>query len=806
MQKSSRRTFLKGTAITCLASSLGASFASKLLPEAHAKAPLAQVPTEYFYSGCANNCGSSCILKCYTKDGEVIRIETDNTIKDEWDKGLMQVRACPRGRSLRRYNDDSARLKYPMKRVGKRGEGKFERITWEEAYDTIADKLKYCKENFGNESILRQYATGASYSALAGNAILLRMMNFYGGIAIGYNSYSTAQINTGMTYIYGSSARWSNPISDIQYSKLVVFFGDNPTETRMSGGGIQYELLEAKKKSGAKIIVIDPRYSETCVTVADEWIPIRPGTDAALVAALSYTLIKEDMIDKQFVARCVQGFDNSQMPKNAPANSSYSDYILGTGYDMVAKTPAWASAITGIPEERIIQLAREIGQAKPCYIAQGWGPQRHASGELVAISIATLAAITGNIGMRGGNTGERDKNFPIGYPTIPSPPNPVKAKFPVFMWPEAIERGHTLTAEKDGVTGADVYPSDIKFIWNFAGNCMINQHSDVNLTRKMLEDDTKCEMIVVLDTHHTASVDVADIVLPCPTYYEVNDIYGPSYGQNADYLVFSRAIKPKYEECKDMYEICTEISRRLGIEEQFTEGKTREEWIEELFQGASKKKIPSLPATLEEARKQGVWHQEKPRADLPCLTEAFAKDPIKNPIPTPSGKIEVYSTKLAELAKTRANGDALGEEIHPIGLHLATWDSYEDYETKKKYPLQMIGHHYKGRTHSMYANCDWLLEIMPQMLWMHPIDAAARGIKHEDKAIVTNDRGEVEISVKVTDRIMPGVISMPQGAWYRANNKGTDVGGCVNTLTWYRPTIIGKANPQHTNLVEVRKA
>ncbi len=804
MQKTSRRQFIKIAATTCAMGAGGNALANLFMGKAHAKPPYAPYKKDFFYSVCSNNCGSACVLKCYTEKGKVVRIETDNLVKDDWDTGIFQVRACPRGRSLRRYAYSENRLKYPLKRVGARGEGKFERITWDEALDTIASKLKECIEKYGNESIYTHYSSGVQSGALLRRESFFRLMNMLGGFVFPTGDYSSSQNQYAIRYMYGMGGYSGNAITDIQHTKLAVFFGLNCVENSMSGGGQQYELLQAKKKSGAKIIVIDPRFSETCVTVADEWIPIRPGTDAALASAIAYVLMKENMVDMDFVKQYVQGFDASQMPESAEENSSYSDYILGTGYDKIEKTPEWAEKITGIPALKILQLAREIGQAKPAYITQGWGLQRQVAGELTTMAVASLAVITGNVGIRGGNNGDRDAYFPIAVPRLPMGTNPVKAQFPIFQWLNAIEKGHTLTAAQDGVTGVEQFPTDIKFVWSYAGNAIINQNADINYTKKVLADESKCEMIVVMDAFNTASVQFADIVLPSCAYFENTDIYGASYGLDIDYYVFSGSAEPYYES-RDIYDVCTDLAKRFGIEEQFTEGRDREGWLEHNYQTVCRKLMPSLPPTLAEARKQHVWRQEKSR-DLPIKTQAFREDPIANPLSTPSGKIELYSEPLATMAKVRGKGELLGEVIYPTGQYVATYEGFQDTTTREKFPLQMIGHHYKGRTHSTYAACDWLLEVLPQTLWINPIDAKQRGLKHGDKAIVYNNRGEVEISVKVTPRIMPGVISMPQGAWYKPDKNGLDKGGCTNTLTYYRPTMIAKGNPQHTNLVEVRKA
>src|SRR5690606_21240013 len=154
--------------------------------------------------------------------------------------------------------------------------------------------------------------------------------------------------------------------------------------------------------SGAKMIVFDPRYSDTTVTAGDEWIPIRPGTDAALVNALAYVMITEGLHDQEFLDKYAIGFDKEHMPEGYENEDSYMDYILGTGKDGIAKTPAWAAPITGIPASKIVQLAREIALTKPVYVSQGWGPQRQANGEQTSRAIAMIPILTGNIGIVGG--------------------------------------------------------------------------------------------------------------------------------------------------------------------------------------------------------------------------------------------------------------------------------------------------------------------------------------------------------------------------------------------------------------------
>ncbi len=163
-----------------------------------------------------------------------------------------------------------------------------------------------------------------------------------------------------------------------------------------------YYLEQARQKSNARMIIIDPRYTDTGAGREDEWIPIRPGTDAALVNGLAYVMITENPVDQEFLDKYCVGYDEKTLPASAPKNGHYKAYILGEGPDGVAKTPEWASQITGVPADKIIKLAREIGSTKPAFISRGWGPQRHANGEISTRAISMLAILTGNVGINGG--------------------------------------------------------------------------------------------------------------------------------------------------------------------------------------------------------------------------------------------------------------------------------------------------------------------------------------------------------------------------------------------------------------------
>lgn len=789
----SRRSFMKWSAALGSAAALvtsGFEFAEAVARD------VAPAPDNVVWSCCTVNCGSRCPLRYFVKDGVITRVETDNTGDDEF--GMHQVRACLRGRAIRQriYNPD--RLKYPMKRVGKRGEGKFERITWEEAWDTIANKIRDVVERYGNEAIYVQYASGPAGTTIT-RTFFRRLMNTYGGFLDYYGTYSTAQIQDAMPYTFGSNVA-TNSIEDMANTRLVVYFGANPCETRMSGGGMNFSVQKFKRMGNAKLIVIDPRYTDTAVTVADEWIPIRPGTDAALVNGLAYVMITENLQDQAFLDTYCLGFDREHMPEGLEDEDSYKDYILGTGADQTPKTPQWAAAITGIPADRITQLAREIAQTKPCYISQGWGPQRQANGEQNVRAIAMLPILTGNVGIQGGGTSARDSSFKVSTAALPLGENPVTTKISVFMWPDAIRRATEMTALADGVRGKDRLEVPIKFMWNYAGNTLINQHSDINLTKTILEDETLCEMIVDYDNHLTASSMYADILLPDVSSAERIEISPNGDASNMGYAIYSSpAIEPMYE-CKHIYETCVELSRRLGVEEQFTEGRTLEDWARFIVD-ATREDNPDFPE-FEAFRDMGIYKVTNPGSPSIAL-KTFREDPVANPLQTPSGLIEIFSPRLHEKSQTWELPE--GDVITALPTYTPTWDGLED-PIRERYPLQMITHHYKQRTHSSYGNVPWLQEAAPQEIWMNPIDARARGIEHGDMVYVFNDRGRTRVPAKVTNRIMPGVTSLPQGAWYTPDANGIDQNGSANILTLYRPSPLAKGNPQHTNLVQIEKA
>ena len=729
---------------------------------------------------CAHNCTARCLLHVHVKNGKVINISGD---KSKEKAGYDQLRPCLRGFAHRERLYHPEHLNYPQKRIGARGEGKFERISWDEATDLIASELKRLTEQYGPQSRYVHYCSGIN-GVLAERNFFRRLLTVYGGGYLNYyNSYSTACTSTATPYTYGTDHTGSSR-DNWQHSKLIILWGHNPAETSFGTNSAYY--LKAAKQKGAKIIVVDPRYSDSAAALADQWIPLLPTTDNALMDAMIYVMITEKLYDKQFVEKYCLGFDESQMPEGFPAGHSLTSYILGKS-DGIAKTPQWAEEITRVPAATIQALAREYATIKPAALIQGWGPQRHAYGEQPVRGATVLAAITGNVGILGGWASGSGHFTRMNLMAIPYE-NPVKAAIPVFTWAEAVERGTELTSA-DGLRNVERLDSGIKFLACLAGNALINQHSDINRTKAILQDEKKCEFILVADEFMTASAKFADVLLPSTNFLERVDLVAP---EDHEYLIFqNQAVEPQHER-RTGYDWMCDVAEKLSVKEEFTQHRSYEGWARHIVD-KFRERDGDFPS-YEDFSARGIYKQANDGTFVAFKEQV--EDFANHPFPTPSGKIEIFSPRLFALNRPG--------EIPAIPKYIPCWEGPADPLTKK-YPLQLIGWHSKRSVHSTMANSQLLADVVPHRLWMNSRDASARGVVDGERVRVFNGRGAVEIVVKVTSRIVPGVVAMPQGAWYTPRADGVDQGGCINTLTKYQPTPLAKGNPQHTNLVQVEK-
>ncbi|EGF8234348.1 DMSO/selenate family reductase complex A subunit, partial [Escherichia coli] len=587
-------------------------------------------------------------------------------------------------------------------------------------------------------------------------------------------------------YTYGVAAS-GNSMDTLLDTKLVILWGHNPTETIFGHTNYYFQKM---KQNGTRFIVVDPRYSDTVSSLADQWIPLLPTTDNALMDAMMYVIISENLHDKTFIDTYTLGFDENSMPEGVPANESLVAYLFGAK-DGIHKTPEWAEKITHVPAQSIRQLARDYATTKPAALIQGWGPQRHICGERTARGSTLLASITGNVGIKGGWAagygGSSNRKFCVG-PDMPE--NPVQAKISIMNWMQAADDASKVTPQ-DGLKGVDKLDSNIRLLFSLAGNYLANQNPDVHQAAKLLEDESKIEFIVLSDLFMTPSAKYADVLLPETSFMERWNI-GETWG-TASYLILSeKPIEPDFERRTD-YDWLRDVAKKLGVEAEFSQGRDEKQWIEHIWE-QTRLAMPdeNLPdfATLQKTRR----HLFKSAPHI--AFEANIRDPQNNPFPTPSGKIEIFSKRLFDMQDP---------EIPALSHYVPAFEGPEDKLTAK-YPLQLITWKGKNRANStQYAN-PWLQEVQTQKLWLNPQDAKQRGISEGDSVKIYNDRGVSIIPVEITPRIIPGVVAMQAGAWWQPDAQGIDRGGCANVLSSTRITALAKGNSHQTMLVEVEKA
>jgi len=715
---------------------------------------------------CNSHCGGSCEMILHVRGNKIVRIEPDDR------EG--HSRMCAKGHAYRQRIYHPDRLLYPLKRTGARGAGEFTRISWDEALETVAHEMKRVKATYGNASILH-FCSWADGNTLHSIGAFSRLLSLFGGYtnATGFISCEGAAFAGGLTYGTVRKYTYTDHTAD-EYLKarLIIMWSWNPADTQQ-GSNYPWYLVRAKE-AGARIICVDPIYTDSAATFADQWIPIRPSTDAAVLIAMAYVIINENLYDKRFVDSYTVGFDK------------YRDYVLGKE-DRVAKTPEWAEAISGVQSTTIANLAREYASTKPAVLGTSIAAGRSAFGEQYHRAAEILEVITGNLVLE--TWLKVPSKRPSFNPQIPSPPNPVEAGAPP-RWNALPYRSASVnsSARINSSSFADAvikgkaggYPADYKLLW-LSNTNYLNQLGNIN---KIAEAFKKLEFILVTDQFMTPTARYADIVLPVCTLAERNDIQVSRYGGGV-YGILNKAIEP-LGESKSQLQICQAVALMLGISD-FGD-KSDEEWVRHIVAKVSEE--VDLP-DYDTLKKEGMY-----RVNLHELAAVTGKEPekLEGKFLTPSGKIEIYSEIAARMKRPL---------IPAIPKYIDSWEGLND-PLAKKYPLQLVTPHFKLRAHSQYDNLPWLRELQSQTVTINTVDAGSRGIKQGDMIRVFNDRGEVRIPAKVTERIMPGVVAVPEGAWYAPDENGIDYGGCPNVLT---NDVIspGQAFNCNTSLVQIEK-
>ncbi len=676
-----------------------------------------------------------------------------------------------------------------------RGSDAYVSVPWETAFDLVEQELRRVRGKHGNEAIFAgSYGWGSAGRFHHASTQLKRFLNTIGGFVdqVQTYSYAAGQIicphATGDNRILfgGASTTWPAILAN---ANLVVFFGGlNLTNAKIAAGGLGTHatagwITQAGRK-GIELIAIGPTRERMEGLAKCEWLPVRPCTDTALMLGLAHTLLEEGLHDRAFLAQYTHGYEH------------FERYLLGKT-DGTVKSARWAQDITGVPAENIRALARKMAASRT-FLTASWSLQRQDAGEQPLWTLIALAAMLGQIGLEGrgvafgyGSMGNRGEPRPhLSSPHMLAGPNPVKLKIPVARVADMLLAPGTQIP----FNGSTVTYPDTKIVW-WAGGNPFHHHQDLN---RLIDAFQKPDTLIVNELWWTAMAKHADIVLPACTTLERNDLSGSPTDR------FVVALKKQIEpvgESRSEYDIFSGLAARFGTTDAFTQGRDEMGWIRALYEDyrarASDQNI-DLPG-FDEFWEQG--YAELPQQPMQhTLFADFRADPAASPLKTPSGKIEIYSDAIA--AFNYADFPA-----HPVWIEPVEW-----LGNAAPGMLHLVSSQPATRLHGQLDGVGVSLQSKRngrEPVFMHPADAATRGI--DDGALVElhNERGSCLASATLTEDVMSGVVQLPTGAWYDSAVPGSagalEVHGNPNVLTPNRPTSsLSQAPAHHSTLVYVR--
>jgi anaerobic dimethyl sulfoxide reductase subunit A len=846
-----RRSFLKWSAIlggtAALASGLEACTPKPKEPGAtNVELPIER--GEWKPAPCKQdngNCGDCCINFALVNDGVVTRMKTDDTREDNTDNPLRK--GCLRGRAFRSYAYGEGRLKYPMKRKSwqpgggenvngqLRGIDEWERISWDDALDLAAAEIRRIIDTYGNSAIFD------------GGQVL----NHVGGSVSSYGPISMGALPlVGSLVAGGMQAPGPDRFARLD-AKLIVFWSMN---SAWSYATSQIYGVQQARQAGAKIIVITPEYNASAVALGAEWIPIRPGTDAAMLIGMAYHMIENNLQDQDFLDRCCIGFDVDHMPDGADKKENFKDYVLGT-YDGLSKTPEWASVICGVDPQRIRSLAEEIVNTKPTIIDSNLAAFRTHFGHQFGQALFTVGWMSGNTGIHAGGVGvdyNRGRtNIPIvlgggsGEPSIPNPLMSTAVVDSLFanasqspFDTESLSIAHDeiwdaiLTGEFTATSRGKI-PIDIRMMYLVkpTGSRMDNSSGAVKAIQAM----RKLDFVLASDVVLSSKSLYADVVFPDTLQWEM-DGYIRGYADFETLVFCDQIIDPLFE-CKGQEWVERELLARLGgdpdtihpySEKQRFFNKMSTATVmdpatgergpvftidQELIDEWGVEGTPQEgTVSIREALTKGSFTVDRSKGDaFETMAEAqsigFRNDPDANPLKSESGKLEIYCRKL----KSALEGFGFDKNVSPIPSYTPPEEGYEDtfsdWENKVKgpYPLQGITPHNLRGSHNSYSNVPWLAKAHPREVTMNILDAEQRGIKKGDTILISSRHGKIVRRVNVNAQLIPGVITIPHGMGLRYDDDlQIDFGGSSQVVLGAHPCGQG-IQPFNSLNVQVEK-
>ncbi|MED3907546.1 molybdopterin oxidoreductase family protein [Geobacillus thermodenitrificans] len=673
-----------------------------------------QQPTGVFPSVCSLDCPDQCGLLVHKKDGKIVKIQGDPS------HPVTKGHICNKVRNMMERIYDPKRLKYPLKRIGAKGEGKFARISWDEALETIAAKWKELIETYGPESIL-PYSFYGNMGRLSAEGMDRRFFHRLGASLLDRTICSSAG-SQGLQYTMGGG--FGIDPEETIHAKLVIFWGINAVSTNMH----QVILAQKARKNGAKIVVIDVHKNQTG-QLADWFIPILPGTDAALALGMMHILFAENLIDDEFLRKYTVGYEELR------------EHVVQ--YD-----PVTVSNITGVPVEDLYTLARWYGQTTPSFIRIGNGLQHHDNGGMCIRTIACLPALTGQWLVKGGGAIKSNS----GYLAL----NQIS-----LQRPDLLKNKHTriINMNRLGEALLELDPP-IRSLFVYGTNPAVVAPNSNKVRQGLAREDL---FVIVHDLFVTETAKYADIVLPATSSFENTDLY-TSYWHH--YVQIQQPVIERYGESKSNVEVFQLLAKRMGFEDPCLY-ETEEEMISQALDN------PTNPF-LEGIRYETLVEKQYIKAKVKRL--------LPGTLPTPSGKIELYSKKMEQ------------DGYPPLPTYTPIVDDGD-------FPFFFVPGPNHNFLNTTFSNNEKHISLEKEpRLYMNVKDALAKGIQDGDRVRVWNDRGECVLKASVGEHVLPGVV-VTQGLWADS----PDTKHLVNSLTPDRIADMGGGATFFSGRVDVEK-
>jgi len=650
-------------------------------------------------------CHTNCGMIAHVQDGKLQRVRGNP------DHPANSGHLCVKGLASPEVVNSPYRLKTPLKRVG----GELKEVSWDEALSFMADRLQEVKSLHGARALVQCGGAPVTEENRDGFA---QLMGAYGSPnRTGPGHMCSQPRKIAFSLVFGH-----RPECDYAKTRLIIVWGANPAGSMRPAEATAYgrfdRVLPDARERGARIIVIDPVRSPT-VAGDDEWVPIQPGTDAALGLAMLHVIIGEDLYDREFVKDWTAGFPQ------------LAEHVR-------TLTPEWAEPLTGVPAGKIRELSRAYATTSPAVIKDGNGFDMHPNSVQTARVLAMLAAVTGNVDNPGGNVFFPSPKLSP-YPTVRAEEKWLGAdRYPLY--PEA-----PFPSVVDALLTGEPYQPRAMIVYH-ANPVVVNANPG-----RVVEALGKLEFLVVCDLFMTATAAMADLVLP-----ETSDLerYGfrPYASEQGGLVALRQPVVAPIGLSRSVFDIEYELAQRMELAGMYTWTNTRE-WIDY--------RLHPSEITVEQLEVQPIMSTTPPMEYRKFLRAGFA---------TPSNKIELYSERLRRLGQA------------PLPTYVTPTESHELRPEASGFPLLGTTRKLPMYVHSRFRNIPRLNKLHPEpLVILHPADAAAREIKDGEAVVVASPEGEIELKASVSSETQPGLVMVDFG-WGNPSDGGSNVNVLVNDL------------------------